>query len=178
MNIVSDALLSYFRSCAEKHLSSLRVRDHKGTSLCPFHPENTPSFSVDFDKGVFHCFGCGKGGGVKDFALAVGESWGTTRHSNRERARFAVQVRRCQAEEQARAILQRRKDTREDALWSAWCDANTTATEAAELLGLFFRRPDLAEEFSVLVNLTEREYSDALWRKMLTEQRYAGEVRS
>src|SRR5699024_12099622 len=30
--------------------------------LCPFHNENTQSFSVTKDKQIFHCFGCGKGG--------------------------------------------------------------------------------------------------------------------
>ncbi len=30
---------------------------------CPFHHERTPSFHIDDNKGVFHCFGCGEGGG-------------------------------------------------------------------------------------------------------------------
>ena len=35
--------------------------------LCPFHTEKTPSFTVNRDKGVFHCFGCGVGGDVVSF---------------------------------------------------------------------------------------------------------------
>jgi DNA primase len=35
--------------------------------LCPFHQEKTPSFSVNRDKGVFKCFGCGVGGDVVKF---------------------------------------------------------------------------------------------------------------
>jgi len=40
-------------------------RDNKG--LCPFHDENTPSFTVEPDKGFYHCFGCGEHGDVIDF---------------------------------------------------------------------------------------------------------------
>jgi DNA primase len=37
--------------------------------LCPFHGEKTPSFTVSEDKGIFHCFGCGVGGGVFHFLM-------------------------------------------------------------------------------------------------------------
>lgn len=37
------------------------------TGLCPFHEERTPSFSVSPSKGVFYCFGCGKGGDAITF---------------------------------------------------------------------------------------------------------------
>ncbi len=31
-------------------------------ALCPFHNEKTPSFSIDDDRGLYHCFGCGMSG--------------------------------------------------------------------------------------------------------------------
>jgi len=37
--------------------------------LCPFHNEKTPSFSVNAERGFFHCFGCGAGGTVFDFVM-------------------------------------------------------------------------------------------------------------
>src|SRR5438874_9211625 len=37
------------------------------TSLCPFHDENTPSFSVNPADKLFYCFGCGKGGDLITF---------------------------------------------------------------------------------------------------------------
>ncbi len=39
--------------------------------LCPFHNEKTPSFSVSADKQIYHCFGCGKGGGVINFIMEI-----------------------------------------------------------------------------------------------------------
>jgi len=37
--------------------------------LCPFHQEKTPSFTVNEDKGFFHCFGCGEHGSIFDFIM-------------------------------------------------------------------------------------------------------------
>jgi DNA primase len=39
--------------------------DYKG--LCPFHNENTPSFHVSTEKGVYYCFGCKRGGDIFSF---------------------------------------------------------------------------------------------------------------
>jgi len=37
--------------------------------LCPFHEERTPSFSVNEQKQIFHCFSCGRGGNVFSFVM-------------------------------------------------------------------------------------------------------------
>src|SRR5699024_7260939 len=39
--------------------------------LCPFHDEQTPSFSVTQDKQIFYCFGCKKGGNVISFLMEL-----------------------------------------------------------------------------------------------------------
>lgn len=44
----------------------------KGANLwgnCPFHNEKTPSFSVSAPKGIYKCFGCGKGGNSVNFIM-------------------------------------------------------------------------------------------------------------
>ena len=45
-------------------------KNYKG--LCPFHSEKTPSFMVNEEKQIFHCFGCGAGGDVFTFLMKVG----------------------------------------------------------------------------------------------------------
>ena len=36
---------------------------------CPFHNEKTPSFSVNEEKGFYHCFGCGEHGDIISFTM-------------------------------------------------------------------------------------------------------------
>ena len=54
--------------------SYVRLGKKSGSNLfglCPFHSEKTPSFSVSPDKQIYHCFGCGKGGGVISFIMEI-----------------------------------------------------------------------------------------------------------
>lgn len=39
--------------------------------LCPLHPEDTPSFHIDTNLGVFYCFGCNTGGNIYQFISLV-----------------------------------------------------------------------------------------------------------
>lgn len=50
---------------------SLKKKGRNYFGLCPFHGENTPSFSVTQDKQIYHCFGCGKGGNVFNFLMEL-----------------------------------------------------------------------------------------------------------
>ncbi len=48
---------------------ALKQKGRNFFGLCPFHPEKTPSFSVNPEKQIFHCFGCGTGGNVFTFIM-------------------------------------------------------------------------------------------------------------
>lgn len=44
--------------------TTLKKAGRRHVGLCPFHSEKTPSFTLDDEKQLFHCFGCGTGGDV------------------------------------------------------------------------------------------------------------------
>jgi DNA primase len=44
--------------------TTLKRRGNKHVGLCPFHSEKAPSFTVDDEKQLYHCFGCGAGGDI------------------------------------------------------------------------------------------------------------------
>ncbi|MBU1006957.1 MAG: hypothetical protein KKH08_05125 [Candidatus Omnitrophica bacterium] len=45
------------------------VLNGRNKAICPFHKEKTPSLSVNPNKGLWHCFGCGKGGDAINFIM-------------------------------------------------------------------------------------------------------------
>ena len=47
----------------------LRKRGKNYVGLCPFHNEKTPSFTVNEEKQIYHCFGCHSGGNVYKFLM-------------------------------------------------------------------------------------------------------------
>ncbi|MCL6449562.1 MAG: hypothetical protein K6U04_15745 [Armatimonadetes bacterium] len=66
-NVSIEQVISYYLPKTE-----LRRAGKNLVGLCPFHQERTPSFTVDREKNVFHCFGCGVGGDtVKLVSLAL-----------------------------------------------------------------------------------------------------------
>ncbi|OGV45179.1 MAG: DNA primase [Lentisphaerae bacterium GWF2_44_16] len=45
----------------------LKNKGKQWKANCPFHPDKTPSFVVTPERGIYHCFGCGKGGDAINF---------------------------------------------------------------------------------------------------------------
>ena len=69
---ITDAVMAELRAAADivsvigEH-TKLKKAGRSWKGLCPFHNERTPSFTVDREKGLYHCFGCGAGGDVIHF---------------------------------------------------------------------------------------------------------------
>ena len=53
------------------YLTLKKAGHDRFVGLCPFHTEKTPSFGVSPSKGLYHCFGCGKGGDAIGFLRDV-----------------------------------------------------------------------------------------------------------
>jgi DNA primase len=72
----NDRVLSDIRSAADivevvgEH-TTLKKAGNSWKGLCPFHREKTPSFTVNRDRGLFYCFGCGAGGDLFGFVRQI-----------------------------------------------------------------------------------------------------------
>ncbi|MFW6147010.1 MAG: DNA primase [Thermodesulfobacteriota bacterium] len=74
--------------------------------LCPFHSERSPSFTVNQNKQIFHCFGCGRGGDVFTFWMEYHNlSFPQSLEDLAERYHVALPQRRDPAGEQKRAKI-------------------------------------------------------------------------
>ena len=93
----------------------LRKAGRRYVGLCPFHAEKTPSFSVDEQKQLFHCFGCGAGGDVFKFLML---------HEKLE-FREALEM----LAEKHGIEIPRRQDSRPRGLKDRLYDANAAAAE-------------------------------------------------
>ena len=70
----SQALLADIRAAVDivdlvSRFVNLRKAGSHWKGLCPFHAEKTPSFTVNPQKNIFHCFGCGVGGDAFGFVM-------------------------------------------------------------------------------------------------------------
>jgi DNA primase len=87
---------------------SLKKSGAKYKGLCPFHGEKTPSFTVDRDKGFFHCFGCSAGGDVIKF-LELHEKIGFQDAVKQLAQRFGVPLPEMEDSDEQRASATERE---------------------------------------------------------------------
>jgi DNA primase len=129
-------------------------REHKG--CCPFHHEKTPSFTVNDDKGFYHCFGCGAHGDAIRWAVdhdgltfveavkSLAEAAGLAVPAPSAEAAAAAQViagQRPTLEAAAAIFAERLSDARHAAV-RGWLDARGIGAQLAEEFGLGFAPED------------------------------------
>ncbi|MDR1720882.1 MAG: DNA primase [Endomicrobium sp.] len=69
-------LSNSIESIVQEYLPDLKRIGRNWKACCPFHNENTPSFLVNPEKGIFKCFGCNVGGDVFKFVMLTDNiSW-------------------------------------------------------------------------------------------------------
>lgn len=91
-------------------LAPLRRRS-RGLVRCIFHEDPSASLSVDVDRGLFNCFGCGAQGGLNRFAELVGETRATARSPRPESPLHAAM---------RRAAQQAHRDGQRATEWAPW----------------------------------------------------------
>jgi DNA primase len=145
--------------------TDLRRVGSRWVGLCPFHEERTPSFSVNADQGLYHCFGCGVGGDAigfvreteqLDFAEAVemlAERYNVELKREREDPREEERRRR---RERLLSLLERAAAFYEKYLW-----ASDEARPARDYLAGRGLSDDVLRTFRV-------GWAPASWDKLVT----------
>jgi len=88
--------------------SDLRRSGTRWIGLCPFHDERTPSFSVNAEHRLYHCFGCGESGDAIRFVEAT-EALDFRGAVEMLADRYGVELRREEEDPQAEARRRRRE---------------------------------------------------------------------
>ncbi len=88
--------------------TDLRRQGARWVGLCPFHEERTPSFSVDAQEKLYHCFGCGVGGDVIKF-VEEKDGLGFADAVELLADRYGVELEREQEDPRAEARRQQRR---------------------------------------------------------------------
>ena len=151
--------------------TDLRRQGARFVGLCPFHDERTPSFSVEPQEKLYHCFGCGVGGDVIKF---VEEKDGLNFAEAVELLadRYGVELEREQEDPRAEAKRQRRRRLeqlleRAAAFYANYLWESTEAGKARDYLARRGLREEVLRDFGV-------GFAPSAWDKLLVRGQQAG----
>jgi DNA primase len=142
----------------------------RGTSLignCPFHNEKTPSFHVSPAKGIYKCFGCGKGGDAVRFIMDH------EKYSYPEALKYLAGKYKIEVEETVQSPAQIAADDRRESLYivSAWAGKffqdTMWETQGGQAIGLgYFKERGFRED---IIKKFELGYSPDEWDALLNK---------
>jgi DNA primase len=139
--------------------------------LCPFHDERSPSFSVNPQDKLYHCFGCGVGGDVIKFVQEK-EGLGFSEAVEALADRYGVELVREQEDPRAEARRQRRRRLeqlleRAAAYYSKYLWESPEARKARDYLGGRGLSEAAMKDFGV-------GFAPSAWDKILVAGQRAG----
>jgi DNA primase len=151
--------------------TDLRRQGARMVGLCPFHEERTPSFSVDPQEKLYHCFGCGVGGDVIKF-VEEKEGLGFAEAVELLADRFGVELEREREDPRAEAKRQRRRRLeqlleRTAAFYSSYLWDSKEAGRAREYLAERGLGEEVLRGFGV-------GFAPSAWDKILVRGQQAG----
>ena len=151
--------------------TDLRRQGTRWVGLCPFHEERTPSFSVDAQEKLYHCFGCGVGGDTIKFVeekegLAFAEAVELLAD------RYGVEIEREREDPRAEAKRQQRRRLgdlldRTASFYAAYLWDSEEAKKAREYLAERGLGEEVLRAFAV-------GYAPSAWDKVLLRGQRAG----
>ncbi|PWG79494.1 DNA primase [Pararcticibacter amylolyticus] len=180
------------KETVEKILEAARIEEvvgdfvglkRRGTSmigLCPFHNEKTPSFHVAPGKGIYKCFGCGKGGDSVRFIMDH------EKYSYPEALKYLAAKYHIEIEEIQQSPEQQEADTRRESLYvlsgraAKFFSDTMWESDEGKTIGLsYFRergfRDDILKKFELGYSpeswdaLTQKAISEGFKEEYLTE---------
>jgi DNA primase len=151
--------------------TDLRRQGARYVGLCPFHEERTPSFSVEPQEKLYHCFGCGVGGDVIKF-VEEKEGLGFAEAVEVLADRYGVELEREQEDPRAEAKRRRRRRLeqlldRSAAYYANYLWESGEAAKARDYLAGRGLREEVLRAFGV-------GFAPSAWDKILVRGQQAG----
>ena len=153
------------------HTDLKRAGGGRYMGLCPFHEERSPSFSVNANDKLYHCFGCGVGGDVFDFVMSI-ENIDFPAALEQLADRYGVEVKR---EDEDPRAAQRRQELarltelmeRAGAFYSNFFQTGEEAAKAREYLAGRGLGEEILGDFGV-------GYAPSSWDTLVVRSQRAG----
>jgi DNA primase len=151
--------------------TDLRRQGARWVGLCPFHEERTPSFSVDAQEKLYHCFGCGVGGDAIKF-IEEKEGLGFAEAVELLADRYGVELEREREDPRAEARRQQRRRLgdlldRTGAFYAAYLWESDEAAKARSYLAERGLGEEVLRAFGV-------GFAPSAWDKVLLRGQRAG----